>query len=467
MPDLTSELVTLADRRIMPGQEPVSGESGRRVGTAVADTFGVALAAASEPASLIVQALPAAAGKALCWLTGQTMDARSAALRNGTAAHALDFDDVSHQVKGHPSAVLVPTLTALLADCSRCRGPQFVEAYLAGYNAQAKLATAIDVGAHYRDGWHATATLGVMGAVVGGARLTGLPLDQVRHAIGIATSTSSGLRVNFGSMTKPLQVGLAAANAVQALQLARAGFTAARDGLSGRDGFLQVYGKGRGTSARPVMHDGAPQLNVKKYPCCYQLHRAADAALSLRGEVLRCGGVHSVRRISITVEPNGAGALSHEMPRNGLEAKFSASYVIETILQSGRLSLSDFADAKVQDWASSSAHPEVIVRDAERPPHGQPEWSDGYAVVCIGMQNGDSLLSRVDVPHGAFSSPLTSAELRAKFDDCIRYGLGNRPPRRNIDSAERMLGGLATAANVSATISRAIKLLVHPTLERG
>jgi len=463
VPDLMTEMAALADPLHTPGHRLSSGRSDGQVGAALADTIAAAIAAAREPACAIVAALPAAGGPAVCWLGTGTVDARSAALRNGTAAHALDFDDVSHQVKGHPSTVLFPALTALLDEGRAASGKDLVEAYLAGYYAQALLAGAVGVGAHYRDGWHPTATLGVVGATVAGARLIGLPARQVSHAIGIAATTASGLRANFGSMTKPLHAGLAAANAVQALQLARAGMTASADALSGRDGLLQVFGRDRPSSATPIAYDGVPRTNIKKYPCCYQLQRAADAALALRPQVRERGGLQSVRQITVTVEANGAGALKHHRPGTGLEAKFSAPFVIETMLTEGHLSLRQFTDAGVRAWSERPGHPDVILTDAESPPYGPSEWTDGYAVVAIQTHDRETFEARVDVPHGDYRSPLSLAELTLKYADCVRHGIGaEKASDQDLSAAVSLLRGIAAEPDARAAIARALELTNPP-----
>lgn len=459
MPDLMIEMTALADPLQLPGDQLTSDRSDGQVGAALADTIAAAIAASREPVCAILAGLPAPAGPASCWLGGGTVDPRSAALRNGTAAHALDYDDVSHQVKGHPSTVLFPALTALLDESRASTGRDLIEAYLAGYYAQALLAGAVGVGAHYRDGWHPTATLGVVGATVAGARLIGLPARMVSNAIGIAATTASGLRVNFGSMTKPLHAGLAAANAVQALQLAQAGLTAAADAFSGRDGLLQVFRRDRPSSPTAVTFDGVPRTNIKKYPCCYQLQRAADAALALRPQVGERGGLESVRQIAVTVEANGAGALEHPRPRTGLEAKFSAPFVIETMLSEGHLSLRQFTDAGVNAWSERPDHPKVTLQEAECPPYGPSEWTDGYAVVVIQTYDGETLEARVDVPHGDYRSPLSLSELTAKYADCARHGIGaEQVCEQDLGAAVSLLRGIAAEPDARAAIARALEL---------
>src|SRR3972149_4723636 len=80
--------------------------------TAFADCVGVMVAGARDPAPQLLKSMLAPAGDEATLLVGEgRASALDAALINGTAAHALDFDDVA-QRGGHPSAVMVPAILA-------------------------------------------------------------------------------------------------------------------------------------------------------------------------------------------------------------------------------------------------------------------------------------------------------------------------------------------------------------------
>src|SRR5262249_632151 len=198
------------------------------------------------------------------------------------------------------------------------------------------------VDAHYTRGWHATATVGVLGGVAAAGHLLGLDQLTIQQALGIAASMAGGSRQNFGTMTKPLHAGLAARDAVLAVQLAANGFTADQDQLEQPMGYFAMYGAAPDPGAvlralaRPtvLLEHG---LNVKKYPCCYGTHRAADAALALRCRGLRAADVRSA---DITVGPGGTQATIHHRPSTGLQGKFSVEYVVAACLLDGRIGLS-------------------------------------------------------------------------------------------------------------------------------
>src|ERR671922_4740 len=111
-------------------------------------------------------------------------------------------------------------------------GAAVMLAYLVGFEVSVALGLALNPG-HYTRGWHATTTLGTLGCAAAAARLRGLDVARTTHALGIAASLASGLKENFGSMTKPYHAGHAALNAITAAALARAGMTASASALDG------------------------------------------------------------------------------------------------------------------------------------------------------------------------------------------------------------------------------------------
>src|SRR6185437_15616128 len=162
-----------------------------------------------------------------------------AALVNGTAAHALDFDDVSNSLGGHPSAPILPAIFAL-GEVLDCAGQDFVAAYVAGFETETRIARGVHFH-HYEKGWHPTATLGIFGATAACCHLMRLKPAQTAQALAIAASLASGIKANFGTMTKPLHVGHTARNGLFSAMLAREGFTANDAALEHKQGFLRVF----------------------------------------------------------------------------------------------------------------------------------------------------------------------------------------------------------------------------------
>src|SRR6185503_876784 len=243
-------------------------EAGRR---AILDCLGVMLAGSAEPAARILQQVALAEGGlplATVVGAGRRTGAVWAALCNGTAAHALDYDDTNFALMGHPSA---PVLAAALAagELATADGRAVLHAFLLGFEVETTLAEVINP-AHYEHGWHATCTLGTLGAAAAAARLLGLDAGQTRHALAVAASQSSGLKENFGTMTKPFHAGHAARSGVLSALMAREGWTASERALAPL-----------ATLAAPwkILTTG---VAVKPYPSCACTHSIIDSALELR-----------------------------------------------------------------------------------------------------------------------------------------------------------------------------------------
>jgi 2-methylcitrate dehydratase PrpD len=352
------------------------------------------------------------------------MSARSAALIDGTAAHALDYDDVDDALFGHPSAVLVPTLL-VLGDACGSSGEELLVAYQCGLLVCRRLAAALGIEDHYRSGWHATSTVGTLGAAAAAARLLGLSADAARHALGMAASMSGGSRQNFGTMTKPLHVGLAAEHGILAASLAGRGFTADPDQLEGPMGFLALFGDG----ARPVepADEGAGDpagLNVKLYPCCYATHAAVDAALELRDALTAAGAsVDDVAGMDVAVPPGGLAPLIHHRPTDGLQAKFSLEYAVSVAMLDNEVILASFEDGRARRADVQGMLRRVTVAETATPPSGLPAWDETFAaVVTLRLADGRTLAARVDQPAGHATRPVSDDQLRAKFSDCLKSG---------------------------------------------
>jgi len=411
---LTGALAEFASARHAFGDEAL-----RRARDAFVDTVGVAVAGADKPTLRILRrTLSSGVGEALVLTDGERVDARYAALLNATAAHVLDYDDVCHSVKGHPSAVLVP---ALLATAGTASGGDVLHAYIVGLQAGASVGAGLGPG-HYAAGWHATSTVGVVAAAVAVSNLLKLSRAQCAAAIGVAASFAAGSRQNFGTMTKSLHAGHAAEWGVTAALLAGNGFTGDPAQLESELGLLTLLGDGDIPRAQQQLDaelviTSDRGLNVKKYPCCYFAHRAIDAALALP-----IVPVDAIRQIDVAVHPGSTSALLYPVPQTGLQGKFSGPYTVAAAYLDRGLSLASFTDAAVRRSEVCDLMPRVVFREVETPPIGDPQWRDGFAVVGLRERSGEVNTVRVDIPRGDCREPLSAAEHKAKFFDCMDFG---------------------------------------------
>jgi 2-methylcitrate dehydratase PrpD len=422
------------------------GELRRYAVRGVIDTIAVALAARNEDAFRITAATLApeeADGSSVVWPTGQRLSPDGAALLNGTAAHALDYDDVAEAIHTHPSAVMVPALLNV-AEATGASGREILDAFVVGYEVQTAVGAGMDLDRHFGRGWHGTSSIAVLGGAAAVARLLHLDTERIRNAIAIAASTAGGSRQNFGTMTKPFHAGMAARDSVIAARLAAAGLTADPTQIEGSLGYLTNFGDGPEGAARVVETIENPwslmrtPLNIKPYPCCYRAARTAYAAIQLHQQG---SDPAKVQKVLVTMEPRGTAPLIHHRPRTGLEGKFSGEYVLATGLIDGSVELTSFTDESVSRPAAQELLRKVKIIEAAIPPFGAPEWEGGYAAVEVTLTDGGSVRLRVDVPHGHDSDPLTDDELDQKLRQCVTFSGLNV----DVDALLAQLWGLDSA----------------------
>ena len=295
-----SRIIARFVRQFKPGD--LTGLLSHQVGRAIVDTVGVGIAGRHELASnIMLRYAETLSGKenALAWGTGRQLPVQTCVLYNGVAAHVLDFDDVSSPLRGHPSIALLPPLLAL-GQARSLKTSQVTAAYVVGFEVMVRLARAM-VQDHYAKGWHATTTLGAIGAAVACSHLLGLDENQIVHSIGLAVAQAGGTRGNFGTMAKSFQTGQCGHAGMTACLLAQLGMDASEQALDGDQGFTRLYGNheslndclnGLGTDPFELQSSG---IEVKKYPMCYAAHRSLDGLLGLIKEHdLKAGDILSI-----------------------------------------------------------------------------------------------------------------------------------------------------------------------------
>jgi len=392
---------------------------------ALLDTVGVILAGASEPAARIVQRVVAGEGPGACRVLGTslTVSTANAALANGTAAHAHDFDDMCFVSLAHPSAPLVAAALAA-AEAAHASGAALLDAYVVGFEIEGRLGRAMNP-RHYQRGWHCTSTIGTLGATAAVCRLRGLDRVATNHALAIAASEASGLKENFGSMVKPLHAGLAARSAILAADLAAAGMTASLSAIDGPQGFLAAFDSATLTLDELVADLGSrweileTGITVKLYPSCAATHPALDAVLDLR----RAGGFHAadVTSVDVGVDPITPTVLLYEAPANALEAKFSMPFCLAAAIVDGRVGLDTFDDARVHDPAIADMRRRIVMRVDETLDTSAPPLTQAH--VAVHLRDGRTLTASANGARGYHERPASDQELAEKFLGCASRAL--------------------------------------------
>jgi 2-methylcitrate dehydratase PrpD len=354
-----------------------------------------------------------------------------AAMANGASGHAMDYDDT--QLSTTPDRIFgllthptLPPLSASLALCERggMSGAAFLEAFLVGFEVECKIAEAIDPN-HYERGFHSSGTAGTFGSAAAAARLLKLNDRQLGHMLSIASSMASGIRVNFGTMTKPLHVARAAENGVVAADLAARGFTGGDDGLDGQWGYFQVFGGGADLD-RLVSALGKPYsivnpgVSIKPYPCGSLSHPSLDAMLKvvLDHDIKP----EQVRAVRLKAGSNILEPLRYKTAKTELEAKFSIPFLMSTILLRRKAGIREFTDEFVASAPVQRMMERVTgVFDPEIEAKG---FDKIRSVVEVDLVDGRTLVQPSDDRYrGGPDKPFTREELHAKFADCAQLVL--------------------------------------------
>ena len=432
---MSNPLEAIASWATGPAIEGLPQEGVALVKRAFLDTIAVTLLGSRLDAPRIVAALELAReAKAQSSLfgMGRRADVISAALVNGTSAHAELFDDNNAPMIAHPSAPLISALLPL-AQARGSQGRQLIESYGVGFEIGVKLGRMLNPGL-YEQGWHATRVLGVLGTTAACCRLIGLDARHTGAALGIAVSMASGVRQNFGTMTMALHVGLTARDAVHAAMLAERGFGADPAALHGKYGFFPVFAN----QNPPLLPLGEPfellasGIIFKPWPSGAPTHAAVDAALALRK---RIGGDFSrIRRVTCLVHPWNAMTLREEEPRDPLQGKVSLRYCVAAALRDGDLSYRHFSAEGIADAGLAALRRLIDVRIAE----DLPDNNEFPAEVRLELASGEVLAERREVPPGGSTRPLTQDEVLAKLRSCAAVVLDPAATDRIIDRVQRL-----------------------------
>ena len=414
----------------------------------ILDGLGVALAGSTDECSRIVQAhIRQMNGRGESSVIGTSLSAPAAkaALANGVAGHAMDYDDTQlstskQAVYGLLTHPTTPVLAAVLAigEKEKIGGEQFVLAYVLGVEVECRIADAINP-RHYQDGFHSTATMGGLGAAMAVGKILGLNETELIRTLGIAASMASGLRENFGTMTKPLHAGRAAENGVNAALLARDGFTAAANILEARRGFFNAMAGGfdeskiAGRLGAPYFMK-EPGISIKPYPSGSLSHPAQDLILDL----VQQHDLHDddIERIDVGTNSNVPNALIYPMPKTALEGKFSIPFCMAIAVLERKASIAQFQDRKVLDKKVIEMMKRVTLYvDDELEKLG---YDQVRSRIRVRLKNGRVIEGRYDVARGHPEKPMSWTELSDKFRDCARLVLADKDAETTIQLVGRI-----------------------------
>jgi 2-methylcitrate dehydratase PrpD len=406
------------------------------------DYYGVALAGKDdELVAILLAELDEAGGTAQASVIGHKarLPSLSAALVNGAAGHALDYDDVNLAMPGHCSVAILPGLIAV-AEQRRSSGREVIAAFVAGYEIACRIGMALRPG-HYDRGFHATGTVGCLGAAAACARLLGLDAEATARALGIAGTQAAGLKSQFGTMCKPFHAGKASQNGLLAARLAARGFSSRPDLVECEQGFAMTHGP----DFRPEAALADPPngfhifANLFKYhAACYLTHGPIECARALREQ----HGVEpeQVTRLTLSLDRSCERVCNIPAPTDGLEAKFS-------LRQTVAMALSGVDTASLAAYSATTATDPELVRLREKLVLDFHEgWPQAAAELEVALTDGRVVKASHDAGIPSADIAAQGERLVAKFDALADRVLG---AARSRELRETILG-LDSIANVGA-----------------
>jgi 2-methylcitrate dehydratase PrpD len=426
------------------------------------DAIGLAIAGEHAETGPLVQRylaeLGVSGGKCTVLGTRLRMPPRFAAFANGVAIHADDFDDTQlavakDRVYGLLTHPTVTTMTSALAvaEAQDRSGRDFMTAYMLGLEVATKISEAISPRS-YESGFHSTGMCGVFGSAAAAAKLRRLEVRGIRNAFGIAGSEASGLRENFGTMTKPYQAGHAAEAGVAAADLAALGWTAAENILEAKRGFFSAFGNGwdpaaiSGKLGKPwsLM---SPGVSIKPYPSGSLTHPAMDEMLRLVLE--NSIKPEDVEQIRVGTNKQMLNTLIHHQPKTGLQGKFSMEYCMAVLVVLRRAGLGEFRDEVVNRPDLQAMVKRV---DFYNNPQADAAGADKMrSYVEIRLKDGRVLTAQSDFAKGSPEKPLSFDDAMVKFRGCTDFA---KLPKAKADKIVATVQGLDRVRSMSGVFAQ-------------
>jgi 2-methylcitrate dehydratase PrpD len=405
--------------------------------TAFVDTVGVMLAGSRQTvAGIVVDMVRAEAAAPAVSVVGQSLrtTAQFAALANGVATHALDYDLT--YLMGQLAAPVIPSLLPL-AESLDASQSDLLAAFIVGFEVCSRLGRA-NPDHNSRGSWHGTGTIGTIAAAASAARLLKAPAPVIPDIIGIAVSTAAGVNANYGTMTKPLHAGMAARNGITAAMLGMKGFTANGAALEGRGGFGATFARGLAWHPETFADLGRTfdlaerGFKLKRNPCGGVTHTSIDAALILRDRLApRLGDISAIRVGTSKYASLRAG---EQYPTSTESAKFHLPYLVATTILHGAPNLTSFTESAVADERVKALAQKVK-------PYVDPEFADQFeespSRLVVAFADGSSLEEARLLPSGTRQFPMSAAQVRDKFFDCAALTVDR-------GTAEKILATLGT-----------------------
>ena len=438
---------SLANYAVSLDYSKIPGSAIKQAKRSILDGLGVAIAGSlSDIGKSIVSYVSVMGGplESTVITTQLKCPAANAALAIGTMGHALDYDDESISLAGHPTVTILPAALTL-GEKTSASGKEVLTAFITGLEIACKIGKVVNP-EHFNKGFHPTSTLGIFGAAIAAGKILRLSGHEITNALGIAGSMSSGLQENFGTFTKPLHAGLASQNGVVSTLLAKGGITSSRSILEGERGFFRAFVDKKIESIEILERLGNPfelvnqEIIYKLYPTCSRTQAAISGILDL----MKRHGISKdlIDFVDCGTDEKALDILSFHQPATIDECRFSMEFCIALAILNKGVRISNFCEIKLNDpkileimgKVKMSVDPEIV--------------SLGYnkrSAVSITIKLNDGREYRnVNFPKGFAENPLADNDIIAKYRDCASAVL----ERENLERSIELILNLEKLGNI-------------------
>lgn len=343
-----------------------------------------------------------------------------AALWNGVFSHAYDIDDGHRFSNIHAGASIIPAVLAA-AETEDVSVDLLLRGIAVGYETAARLGRCMQP-SHRNRGFHASATLGTLGAAMGAATVMGCSREELHQVFCAACSNAGGileLQENISDM-KPYNIGRAACAGLSSAYFGRSGFVGPVDPLGGKFGFLKAFAD----ELKPEKLTSEPEnwavtgIYHKLHASCRHTHAAIDAVLRLREQV----PAEDVESVRVRMYRQGIKGHDHTEIAGIVAGKMSVPYCIGMSWVLGRCGISDFTE-------ENRVNAEILRICRNTAVTEDPELTalvpgKRVAVVEAVLRDGTKVSQRVEFPLGEPENPMPQELFRQKFRELA--GIGKR-----------------------------------------
>ncbi|KAB8263543.1 hypothetical protein BDV32DRAFT_135792 [Aspergillus pseudonomiae] len=379
--------------------------------------------------------LPENAGNSSILGSNAFVDMQTAALVNGIASHVDDYDDTHADTPVHPSGPVASALLAVSEWKAPVSGEDFITAFVAGVEAECKLGISV-YPEHYDVGWHITSTTGSIGAAVAVGKLLGLDLEQLQHAISIASVQVIGMHESFGTDTKAFHVGRAAQSGLLAAVLAQNGLGGSLQGLEAERGWANVVSTSQNlTEELSTLGDiwEITKNTFKPFPCDRILHAAIDGWIQIHDQAEEKDlDLTTIVNITARTHPRVLFLTDNPEPQTGLDGKFSVYHAAAVALLFGEATPIQFTDKVVQNSTVADLRKKVHVASDDA-------IAEHEAFVTTEFEDGTIVKVHVEEALGSIGKPLSAAQLKTKFLEHVGNHIGETRAQQAFDGFSQIL----------------------------